>query len=127
MKAITKEMIKIYNLKEYDFMGYKLTKNATFHHIVKKEHGGKETIENGAVLETASHQYLHVIEYKEIERFILINKMLKIINNQGHAPTREQIEIIDYILREFEEEHEKDLNSKGKPIIKKEFKERILK
>ena len=50
MKPITKEMIKIYNLDKLCFMGYTLDKNATFHHIVKKEHGGKEDITNGAVL-----------------------------------------------------------------------------
>lgn len=48
MKQITRGMIKLYNLDKLCFMGYKLDRNATFHHIKKREHGGDEEISNGA-------------------------------------------------------------------------------
>ena len=124
MRSITKEMIKIYNLDKWCFMGYKLDKNATFHHIVKKEHGGKEEIDNGAVLNPFAHQYLHIIEYKDMQTYNAINKILKVINNQHDRPTKEQLEIISCLLRMFEEDHAKDKSSKGKRLIKHQYLDR---
>lgn len=125
MKPITKEMIKIYNLDKLCFMGYTLDRNATFHHIVKKENGGKEVIENGAVLNKTAHEYLHIIEYKDIGTYIAINKILKIINEQRDRPTKEQLEIISKILSMFEDEHKEDKTSKGKRLIKHQYLDRF--
>lgn len=117
-------MIKIYNLDKLCFMGYTLDKTASFHHIVKKEKGGKEVIENGAVLNKTAHEYLHIIEYKDIGTYIAINKILKIINEQRDRPTTEQLEIISKILSMFEEEHKEDKTIKGKRLIKYQYLER---
>lgn len=125
MKNITKQMIKIYNLDKFCFMGYTLDRNATFHHIVKKERGGKEVIENGAVLNKTAHEYLHIIEYKDIGTYIAINKILKIINEQRDRPTVEQLEIISKILSMFEEEHKEEKTSKGKRLIKHQYLDRF--
>lgn len=124
MRPITKEMIKVYNLDKWCFMGYKLDKNATFHHIVKKEHGGKEEIDNGAVLNPFAHQYLHIIECKDIRTYESINKILKVINEQRDKPTKEQLEIISYLLSMFEKDHIKDKNSKGKRLIRHQYLDR---
>lgn len=124
MRTITKEMIKIYNLDKWCFMGYKLDKTATFHHIVKKEHGGKEEIDNGAVLNPFAHQYLHIIEYKDIGTYEAINRILKVINEQRDRPTKEQLEIISYLLRMFEEDHSNDKSSKGKRLIRHQYLDR---
>ena len=70
------------------------------------------------------HQYLHLIECKDIDTYITLNKMFKIINNQLHEPTKDQREIIEYLLQEFEYHHRWDKNSKGKLLIKKEYKDR---
>lgn len=125
MKNITKQMIKIYNLDKLCFMGYTLDKNASFHHIVKKERGGKEEISNGAVLNPYAHEYLHIIEYKDIGTYIAINKILKIINEQRDRPTTEQLEIISKILSMFEEEHKEEKTSKGKRLIKHQYLDRF--
>ena len=117
-------MIKIYNLDKLCFMGYTLDKNASFHHIIKREHGGKETIENGAVLNKNAHEYLHIIEYKDIDTYITINKILKIINDQKSKPTKEQLQIISKLLSMFEEDHKHDKSSKGKRIIKHQYLDR---
>ena len=117
-------MIKIYNLDKLCFMGYTLDKTASFHHIVKREKGGKEEISNGAVLNKTAHEYLHIIEYKDIETYIAINKILKIINEQRDKPTIEQLQIISKLLSMFEEEHKHDKTSKGKRLIKYQYLER---
>lgn len=124
MRAITREMIYLYNLKDLCFMGYTLDKDATYHHIVKKCDGGEETIENGAVLNPYAHEYLHIIEYKDIETYIAINKILKIINSQKDRPNVEQLKIISTLLSMFESEHTKDKNSKGKTLIRDVYKKR---
>lgn len=91
MKAVTREMLKIYK-----------------------------------PLSKHSHQYLHLIEYKDIKTYDAINKIFKYINQQRHEPTREQREIIEYMLSEFESIHRWDKNSKGKLLIKYKYRNRAL-
>lgn len=127
MKNITKEMIKIYKpVSNLDWLNYKIVKKSdlTFHHIEKKEFGGKETIDNGALLMPIPHQYLHLIEYKDIETYIALNKIFKIINNQKSEPTKEQREIIELLLRDFEKEYKWSKNSKGKLLIQRKYLDR---
>lgn len=126
MNKITKEMLKIYKpYSELDWLNYKIIKkDVTFHHIIKREDGGKGTIENGALIMPVAHQYLHLIEYKDIDTYIAINKFFKFINQQHHEPTLEQREMIEYLLTEFEKEHKWDKGSKGKLLIKKKYLER---
>lgn len=71
-----------------------------------------------------SHQYLHLIEYKDIETYIAINKIFKYINQQMYEPTLEQREIIEYLLQEFEVIHKNDKNSKGKTLIQRKYLQR---
>lgn len=128
MKQITREMLKIYQpLSNMDWMNYRLVrKDLTFHHIVKREDGGKPIIPNGAILMPVAHQYLHLIEYKDIETYNAINKIFRYVNDQEYEPTREQRDIVEYLLREFEKVHRNDKNSKGKPLIQYKYKKRCL-
>ena len=121
-------MLHIYKpLSNMDWMNYRLVrKDLTFHHIVKREDGGKPIITNGALLMPVAHQYLHLIEYKDIETYNAINKIFRYVNDQEYEPTREQREIIEYLLREFEKVHKNDKNSKGKSLIQYKYKKRCL-
>lgn len=126
MNKITKEMLHIYKpISNLDWMNYKLVRNQlTFHHIEKKENGGKKDISNGALLMPTPHQYLHLIECKDIKTYIALNKIFKVINSQLSEPNQEQREIIEYLLQDFEYHHRNDKNSKGKTLIQKKYKER---
>ena len=128
MTEITKEMLKIYKpYSNMDWMNYKLVrKDLTFHHIVKRENGGKREISNGALLIPVAHQYLHLIEYKDKETYNAINKIFYYINQQRYEPTREQRGIIEYLLQEFEKVHKNDKNSKGKSLIQYKYRQRCL-
>lgn len=129
MSKATIEMLKIYKpISKLDWMNYKIVKKSdlTFHHILKKEYGGGKDISNGALLIPISHQYLHLIECKDIDTYITINKIFKVINNQKYEPTSDQRQIIEYLLQEFELKYKDDKNSKGKLLIKKEYKQRWL-
>lgn len=123
MKEITREMLRIYNpISNLDWMNYKLVRGqVSYHHILKRVDGGKKTIHNGAILMPVAHELLHIIEYKEIKTYEMINKLFKIINTQLHEPNMEQREIIEYLLLEFEDKHREDLNSKGKILIKDKY------
>ena len=123
MKPITSLMVNMYNLKKIDFMGYKVSKDNpyTYHHLIKRCLGGKETIENGAILTKNSHEYIHIVESRDLELYNYINNVLKQINEQGHEPLLRQILAIDYLLKLFEYDHMNDRSSKNKRLIKSEY------
>ena len=126
MKYIIKIMINQYNVQKIDWMGYKLNKDNpyTYHHIVKREHGGKETIENGAILTRIAHEYLNILEIRDREKYIYVNNVLKQINEQGFGPLKRQLLAIDFILKAFEKDHLGDSTKKGKVLIKNEYLKR---
>ena len=70
------------------------------------------------------HQYIHLIEYKDIETYIAINKIFSYINQQRYEPTKEQREIIEFLLESFEDKHRWDKGSKGKLLIKHKYLKR---
>lgn len=70
------------------------------------------------------HQYIHLIEYKDIETYIAINKIFSYINQQRYEPTKEQREIIEFLLESFEDKHRWDKGSKGKLLIKYKYLKR---
>lgn len=127
MKYITIEMLRVYRpISMLDWMNYEIVRltDLTFHHIVKMEDGGKYIMSNGGLLLPNSHQYLHLIECKEYKTYNALNNMFTIVNKQRKEPTREQREVIEYLLTGFEERHEFDKNSKHKLIIKPEYLKR---
>ena len=128
METVTKKMLKIYvPYSNLDWLNYKLIKkDLTFHHLLKRENGGREIIENGALLMPVAHQYLHIIEYKDLETYNAINKLFMYINKQETEPTLEQRLILEYLLVEFEKVHKDDKTSKGKLLIKHKYLERAL-
>lgn len=126
MDNILKTLINIYNMNEIDWLGYKLQDRYSYHHIIKKCDGGQRTFNNGAVLFQTSHSYLHTIENYDIEKYILLNKILKDINTQRYMSTEEQLRQINFILSQFEDEYEDYISSRNKKIIKDEYKERVL-
>lgn len=126
MDRTLSEMLKIYKpLSNLDWMNYVLKKeDVTYHHRIKKCNGGKKTIENGAILMPVAHQYLHLIECLDIDTYIALNNLFKIVNTQGYEPTREQRELIEYLLKEFESVHKWDKGLKGKLLVQRKYLER---
>ena len=135
MREITKLMIDEFNLKKlgYDFMGYtfKSTKELSFHHLIiprrlcyNVEAKGY-TRDNGAILkQSSSHDYLHLIEIYDRDRFLEITKYLIDENIMGRLDI-ERLRKIRDILESFEKEYGDARNTSGNKIIKKEFANRI--
>lgn len=106
-----------------DFMGYRLQKGDmyTYHHIVKREHGGEITVDNGAILcGSTSHPYLHAIEYRDFKYYEYIKEELLLIN-RAHEINMKNLRRINEILMDFEDKHMYDTTRKGHYIIKKKY------
>ena len=57
-------MFDRYKTEDEDWMGFKLTDNNTytFHHIRERRNGGKQELENGAILTIFAHQFLNYLD-----------------------------------------------------------------
>lgn len=121
MSNILRVMIQIWDMNTMDWMGYDNLERYSFHHLTKKCDGGEKIISNGAVLHQSSHSYLHTIEYYDLDKYIFLNNILKKVNEQKTFTTKEQLEQIRYVLKEFQNEYEGKKSSRGKDIIKKEY------
>lgn len=122
MNNVLKMMIKLWKMGTMDWLGYDNLEKYSFHHIKKKCDGGKQIISNGAVLHQNSHSYLHTIEHYDLDKYIFLNTILKAVNEQNTMPSIEQLKQIKLILQEFQNEYESKLSSRGKEIIKKEYR-----
>lgn len=132
MKEVTREMIKLYNIKKlgYDFMGYIFNRpeELSFHHLIvphrdcKREGLGEGyLIWNGAILkQETSHEYLHTIELYDRELFLRITKYM-IEENQNKKIDIDNLKRIRDLLLYFEAEHQYDTNKKGKKLIKRKY------
>lgn len=121
MDNIKRIMLKIWQMGTMDWLGYDNLERYSYHHLIKKCNGGEHTINNGAMLHQNSHQYLHTIEYYDLDKYIFLNTILKAINEQRTMPSINQLEQIKLVLKEFQNEYEGKLSSRDKPIIKKEY------
>lgn len=125
-----KEMIKYYYpYSGLDWLNYKIKdmenfSDITYHHIVPKRLHSKKDINNGALLTSVSHQYLHLIEKIEIATFDDLNKILKDINTQKREPYQYQREDIENLFEEFEKRHKWEKNKEGKILVKKKYLKR---
>ena len=137
MKEITKLMIKEFNLKKLgcDFMGFHLNKGDiyTFHHLIVPHRHCKEmglgegyTRQNGSILFTTSHEYLHLIESKDLEIFNLITSEMIDENLKGYIDYC-NLSRINELLESFEMQHKNDKGKNGKLLIKNEYYNRICK
>ena len=124
MKEITKQMIHLYNIKDLDFMGYKIfsPKDLSYHHnIIARRDGGPETIHNGAILvQHTSHDYLHTIERYDKEIFYKIASEMLDENIKGHLDIYNLRKIRDLLLY-FENEHKYTTTKKGHVLIKSNY------
>lgn len=114
---------KIYKVKERDWMNYKITDDnkLTYHHIKERRNGGYKTINNGAPLTSNAHQYLNIIESKDMRLYTALNTMFELINKEGRPITSQQRMIIEEILTYFENNEN---NYKLKKPIKEYYKVR---
>ena len=132
MREITKEMIKEYKLMKlgYDFMGYEIKnkQDLSFHHLIvprincKALGLGEVYLKwNGSILnQNTSHDYLHLIEAKDLDMFMAITSEMIDENAKGYLDIKNLQRISD-VLSCFEREHCSDRGKKGRLLIKEDY------
>lgn len=136
MRTITRLMINDYNLKKlrYDFMGFRFKNlnELSFHHLLipRKDCDRVEAKGyvrwNGAILvQDTSHEYLHLIEQFDRDRFEYITERMKEMNENGQLDMY-NLERIEMALKVFEMEYRDLTNKRGKVLIKDTYFNRIL-
>lgn len=86
---IKHKMIEIYG--DNCWMGYKVSRKNqyTFHHIKEKRNGGKEVIENGALLTREAHDDLNILEFEKRILYKKLNELFTMLNKTQAPPTKE--------------------------------------
>ena len=132
MREITREMIKEYRLMKlgYDFMGYEIKnkQDLSFHHLIvprincKALGLGEGYLKwNGSILnQNTSHDYLHLIEAKDLDMFMAITSEMIDENAKGYLDIKNLQRISD-VLSCFEREHCSDRGKKGRLLIKEDY------
>lgn len=123
MKPTTKYIIEECHMKHIDFMGYEFSRrSASYHHlIIPRRLGGKETLDNGAVLNGyTSHPYLHIIEMLDEEIFLRITSEM-IDENIKRKIDIANLKRIRGLLLYFEKDNVHERSKKGKLLVKSEF------
>lgn len=83
---------------------YKRMKQLTFHHIVKKEHGGRATVENGALLSAENHSWFHKqapAKQTELNRIFQEYK-LGILEMQNGTVVQNQVLKLDFDMKDYD-------------------------
>lgn len=73
---IRRELMALYGCK--CLLTGVITSELTNHHIIKKEHGGPNTMENIALVIEEIHRWLHSLENCDMELFNLVNDCLEL-------------------------------------------------
>lgn len=102
MDDVLKQMIVIYKPDGIDWLSFKLCRKNpyTFHHIEKRCDGGLRIVSNGAILTRLGHDFLNMLELREIEMYRELNRAFKELNDTKMPPTDDYYEEIDGILRQ---------------------------
>lgn len=89
-------MIDRYEPQGEDWMGFKLAKgNAyTFHHIRERRAGGKQELENGAILTLYAHQFLNYLDTHNKKAYNDYQAIFRRINKNNGPLTDDLLEDI---------------------------------
>jgi len=75
-RVIKRKMVDVYGAVDM-LTGFEADeRELTYHHLEKKEYGGQQTIDNGALLLREMHQWLHALENEHLDLFNLVNDCL---------------------------------------------------
>lgn len=139
MLDVTQKMIDDYKIKilRYDFMGYYINKrkpDLSFHHFIipkyeclLNNYGEGYYMWNGVILrQKTAHEYLHIIEKHDLDRFDAISSELLDQKIKGYIDMNNLIYIND-ILESFEREFLNKTDDKDCYIIQERYYNRVLK
>ena len=82
---VLSKMIDVYEPDGEDWMGFKLSSDNqyTFHHIRERRCGGREEVENGAILTNRAHQFLNHLDCYHKDAYNAYQEIFKRINKSN--------------------------------------------
>ena len=110
-------------------MGYSLQKGDiyTFHHLlIPNRQGGPYSYNNGAILTSTSHQYLHTIEAVDYKYFAYLTSEMQDMKIKGYLDIY-NLEEIDNILCDFEYKYRNYYTKKHRKLLRPEYIHRVFK
>ena len=131
MSRLRERLYKTYKLEElgYDFLGYEFDskKDLSTHHIIPRFIGGETKKSNLCILNRhTSHNYIHLIQDYDYKTFLQIIKHLIDQVAMGRIDM-DELKRINELLCFFEDKYKNEQSRSGEPLIKPEYKTRILK
>ena len=108
-------MLTIYRPDGVDWLNCRLTKHNpyTYHHIFKAVYGGLVTIDNGAILTSSPHSWLHRVEMNQILCYNRLNELFKWLNETKAPPTVEYWLELKRLLEWYGREVNDDVKGRG--------------
>ena len=99
MNTVLCQLLRIFEPKNIDWMGYKVSKKNpyTYHHILERRYGGKLTVDNGAILSRLAHDHLNYLELYVPEAYDDWQRFFRFINSKKSPLTKEDYEMIKLI------------------------------
>lgn len=99
MNTVLNQLIRIFEQKNIDWMGYKVTKKNpyTYHHILERRYGGKLSIDNGAILTRDAHDHLNYLEAYVPEAYDDWQRFFRYVNAKKRPLTKEDYELMKMI------------------------------
>ena len=100
MKFYLVKMLEMYEPDKIDWMNFDITSSNpySFHHIEKKEDGGRARVDNGAVLSKYSHRFLHYLEQVCPDAFEDYQDLFRRVNASCEPRTQDFIDEADVIM-----------------------------
>lgn len=131
MSRLRERLYKEYGIEKlgYDCMGYEFRSKSELstHHIIPRFQGGETKKNNLSILNrNSSHNYIHLIQDYDYKTFLQISKVL-FEEAKTREITMEHLAEINDLLDFFEDKFKNEESRNGSPLIKPEFKTRILK
>lgn len=98
VQMVREQMLSIYG--EGCWMGYRVTRKNqyTFHHIKEARHGGRVSIDNGALLTRGAHNDLNLLDEHARDLYHELNNLFKELNETRKPPTKEYFKEVNGVL-----------------------------
>lgn len=71
----------------------------SYHHIIKKRDGGRNNIQNGALLNRVAHDYLHYLEINNKDLYRELNECLQCYKVAFEWQEKECLEEWEYVVK----------------------------
>jgi hypothetical protein len=112
---LEKPMTTIYRPNGVDWLNCAVSKNNpyTYHHIMKAVYSGPISLDNGAILTSSPHNWLHRVEQNQLVCYNRLNELFKWLNETKAPPTVEYWLELKHLLEYYGRQVNDDVKGRG--------------